>query len=318
MLPKTLHNLTPDDVSKIATRISEPFLAATRMMKIDNDLVQDLTDLYIPLAATLKEKTERSDGPLVVGVNGAQGAGKSTLCRLLQVVLEHGFGQHVTELSIDDLYLTRVERKGLAQQIHPLLATRGVPGTHDVDLGIKLLKGLRKLKASQNLKVPLFDKAIDDRLRQEEWRQVTGPLDMILFEGWCVGALPQPEEALIEPVNSLEREEDSDRAWRHYVNKQLQKGYLQLFDELDFLIMLKVPGMESVMNWRSLQEQKLTSVSGQKDNHQIMDTAALKRFIMHYERLTRAMLDEMPNRADLVLELNVEHQIDGVVINTQS
>ncbi len=318
MIPKTLHNLTPDDVSEIAARISKPFLATARLMKIDNDLIQDLTDIYIPLAATLKEKTERHDGPLVVGINGAQGAGKSTLCRLLQVVLEEGFGQRVTGLSIDDLYLTHAERKRLSQQIHPLLATRGVPGTHDVDLGIKLLKGLRKLNAGQNLEIPLFDKAIDDRLRQEEWRQVTGPLDLILFEGWCVGALPQSEEALIESANSLEREEDSDGIWRRYVNQQLQVGYLRLFAELDYLIMLKVPGMESVMNWRSLQEQKLSSVSGQKDNHQIMDTAALKRFIMHYERLTRAMLDEMPNRAELVLELNVEHQIDGVVINTHS
>ena len=318
MLPKTLHNLTPDDVSEIAARISEPFLAAARLMKIDNDLVQDLTDIYIPLAASLKDKTERHDGPLVVGVNGAQGAGKSTLCKLLQLVLEQGFGQRVAGLSIDDLYLTHAERKGLAQQIHPLLATRGVPGTHDVDLGIKLLEELGKLKAGQNLKIPVFDKAIDDRLRQEEWRQVTGPIDMILFEGWCVGALPQPEEALVEPVNSLEREKDSDGIWRRYVNQQLQEGYFRLFSELDYLIMLKVPGMESVMNWRSLQERKLASVSGQKGNHQIMDTAVLKRFIMHYERLTRAMLDEMPNRAGLVLELNVDHQIDGVFINTHS
>ena len=287
-------------------------------MEIDNDLLQDLADVYIPLAASLKEKAKICDGPLVVGVNGAQGAGKSTLCRLLQVVLEQGFGQRVTGLSIDDLYLTHAERKRLSQQIHPLLATRGVPGTHDVDLGIKLLKRLRRLEAGQNLAIPLFDKAIDDRLRQEEWRQVTGPLDLILFEGWCVGALPQSEEALFESVNILEREEDSDGIWRRYVNQQLQEGYLRLFAELDYLIMLKVPGMESVMNWRSLQEQKLSSVSGQKDNHQIMDTAALKRFIMHYERLTRAMLDEMPNRAELVLELNVEHQIDGVVINTHS
>ena len=163
----------------------------------------------------------------------------------------------------------------------------------------------------------MFDKAIDDRLRQEEWRQVTGPFDVVLFDGWCVGALPQMDEALIEPVNSLEREEDSDLTWRRYVNQQLQEDYLQLFAELDYLIMLKVPDMESVVNWRSLQEKKLASLSGRKSGHQIMDAAELQRFIMHYERLTRAMLDEMPSRADLVLELNVEHQIVGVLVNTQ-
>jgi D-glycerate 3-kinase len=266
----------------------------------------------------LKDKKEGYNRPLVVGVNGAQGAGKSTLCSLLQIVLEQGFDQRVTTLSIDDLYLTQAERKRLAQQIHPLLATRGVPGTHDVALGRKLLQGLSKLKEGQSLEIPSFDKAIDDRLRQEEWRQVTGPLDLILFEGWCVGALPQPEEMLIEPHNSLEREEDSELIWRHYVNRQLQEGYLQLFAELDFLIMLKVPDMVSVMNWRSLQEHKLAAVSGRENDHQIMGTAALQRFIMHYERLTRAILDEMPNRADLVLELNIEHQIDEVIINNKT
>ncbi len=318
MLLKALYNLTAEDVSEIAARTCEPFSSAVQQMKIDNDLVQELTGIYIPLAASLKNKKEGHDGPLVIGVNGAQGAGKSTLCKLLQVVLEQGFGQRVTVISIDDLYLTHAERERLSQEIHPLLATRGVPGTHDVALGRKLLQGLRKLKAGQSLEIPLFDKAIDDRLRQEEWRQVIGPLDLILFEGWCVGALPQPEEVLVEPVNSLEREEDSELTWRHYVNRQLQEGYLQLFAELDFLIMLKVPGMESVISWRSLQEQKMACASGRKNDRQIMDTAALQRFIMHYERLTRAMLDEMPKRADLVLELNIEHQIDGVVINTKT
>jgi D-glycerate 3-kinase len=283
-------------------------------MKIGNDLEQELTDIYIPLAAALKKKTESHDGPLVIGVNGAQGAGKSTLCRLLQIVLEQGFDQRVTSLSIDDLYLTYAERQKLAQQVHPLLATRGVPGTHDVELGLKLLSDLRELKAGQSLAIQRFDKAIDDRLRQEEWRQVTGPFDLILFEGWCVGALPQAEEALVEPINTLERDEDPELIWRRYVNQQLQESYLRLFAELDLLVMLKVPGLESVMKWRGIQEQKLASATEQQ-GHKIMNTAELQRFIMHYERLTRAMLQEMPGRAHIVLELNSKHQIDVVICN---
>jgi D-glycerate 3-kinase len=315
MLPQALHHLTSDEVNKITARISAPFSAAARLMKIDNDLEQELTDIYIPLAAALKEKSGRHDGPLLIGVSGAQGAGKSTLCRLLQIVLEQGFGQRVTSLSIDDIYLTHAERKKLAQQVHPLLATRGVPGTHDVELGLNLLNNLKELRTGQKLAIPRFDKAIDDRLRQEEWRQITGPLDLILFEGWCVGALPQSEEALAEPVNILERDEDPEMIWRRYVNRQLQEGYCRLFAELDLLIMLKVPGMESVMNWRGIQEQKLASASEQQD-HKIMSTTELQRFIMHYERLTRAMLDEMPDRADLVFVLNEKHQIDRVQINS--
>lgn len=318
MLPQALHELTTDDVNEIAVKCREPFLAAARLMAIDNDLDQDLVDIYIPLAATLKEKARHHDSPLVVGINGAQGAGKSTLCRLLQIVLEHGFDQHVTSFSIDDIYLTCAERKMLAQQVHPLLATRGVPGTHDIGLGLKLLSELRVLQAGQCLQIPRFDKAIDDLLRQEEWRQITGPLDLILFEGWCIGALPQSEEALAEPVNILERDEDPEMIWRRYVNRQLQEGYCHLFAELDLLIMLKVPGMESVMNWRSLQEQELNLSSSQQKHHKIMDAAALERFIMHYERLTRAMLQEMPDRAHLVLELNSAHQIYGVRLNMET
>ncbi len=318
MRSQILHNLTADEMNRITARTCESFLVAARQMKIGNDLEQELTDIYIPLAAALKKKTERHDGPLVIGVNGAQGAGKSTLCRLLQIVLEHGFDQHVTSFSIDDIYLTCAERKKLAQQVHPLLATRGVPGTHDVELGLNLLSDLRELKTGQNLAIPRFDKAIDDRLPREEWMQVTGPLDLILFEGWCVGALPQVEEALAEPVNRLERVEDPELIWRRYVNRQLQEGYCRLFAELDLLIMLKVPGMESVINWRSLQEQKLNSSSSQQRHHKIMDAAALERFIMHYERLTRTMLQEMPDRAHLVLELNSWHQIDGVRLNMET
>ena len=316
MIPTIPHNLTSDDVIELAKRVRESFLAAARKMQIDHEMEQDLIEIHIPLAAALQQTAGKHGGTLVVGINGAQGAGKSTLCRLLQVVLERGFGLRVASFSIDDLYMTRAERERLADQVHTLIATRGVPGTHDVELGLSLLSALRQLQSHQQLSIPVFDKAVDDRLPNDSWRLVEGPLDLILFEGWCVGARPQSEDALSEPVNILEREEDPDLIWRSYVNKQLQEDYSRLFAELDILIMLKVPGMESVLDWRGLQERKLAAAADQIQDHRIMDSAALNRFIMHYERLTRAMLAEMPDRADLVLQLNADHQIDGVRINT--
>jgi D-glycerate 3-kinase len=161
----------------------------------------------------------------------------------------------------------------------------------------------------------VFDKAIDDRLPRKKWQQVSGPLDLVLFEGWCVGAQAQTEEELAEPVNSLESDEDPDQSWRHYVNRQLQQEYNKLFNELDFLVMLKIPGMSSVMEWRGKQEHKLAQTTSHGDQ-KIMDAKALQRFIMHYERLTRSMLTEMSDRADLVFEINANHQINGVQINT--
>lgn len=315
---ESLRTLPSEKLAELIVKVREPFAAQARLMAIDHDLEHALADVYIPLATALTEQARGQDAALLVGINGAQGAGKSTLCSLLQVVLEEGYCQRVAVLSIDDLYLTAAERKVLSQRVHPLFATRGVPGTHDVELGVQLLNALKQLKSGETQAIPLFDKAIDDRLQREYWHQVTGPLDLILFEGWCVGAMPQSESELIEPVNLLERDEDPDLTWRRYVNLQLQKSYSRLFAELDLLLMLKVPGMESVVSWRSLQEQKLAKVTGQQAKHKIMDDAALQRFIMHYERLTRAMLREMPDRADLVLELNAEHQIATVRCNCRS
>ncbi|MDG5468818.1 hypothetical protein P9J64_10865 [Deltaproteobacteria bacterium IMCC39524] len=317
MLTTTIHNLTDDEIHGIADKVRPSFLASTKQMMIDNDLEQALIDIYVPLAASLVQQTEDHHSSRVIGINGAQGSGKTTLCKLLKVVIEEGFAKRVAAFSIDDIYLTHAERKTLAKEIHPLLETRGVPGTHDVTLGLDLLAGLRELKSGQTISIPLFDKAIDDRSAEENFRQVTGPIDLVLFEGWCVGVKAQREEALAIAVNSLERLEDPDQIWRSYVNKQLQKGYKELFNQIDFLVMLKIPGMKSVMEWRSKQENKLGRTSAQS-GRKIMNTAELQRFIMHYERLTRATLTEMPDRADLVFELDEKHLISGVKINKRT
>jgi D-glycerate 3-kinase len=146
-------------------------------------------------------------GPVVVGINGAQGSGKTTLCKFLEVLLvEHN--QRAATLSIDDLYLTRAERQRLAREVHPLLATRGVPGTHDTALGLALIEDFR---AGRDLDLPRFDKSVDDRAPEPE--RVEGPLQVLLFEGWCLGAAPQDEAALAEPVNPLEAAEDADLVW---------------------------------------------------------------------------------------------------------
>lgn len=312
-----MHKLTEGEVNAIADKVRQSFFAGTKQMMIDNDLKKALMDIYIPLAACLVQQVQEHGSTQVIGVNGAQGAGKSTLCKLLQIVLEEGFAKRVATFSIDDIYLTLAERKTLAKEVHPLLKTRGVPGTHDVALGIALLCGLRKLEVEQSLDIPVFDKAIDDRAPEKDFRRVSGPIDLVLFEGWCVGARPQHEEALPIAVNSLERLEDSELRWRRYVNSALQRDYMRLFNEIDFLIMLKIPSMASVMEWRSKQERKMAQTS-KRSGRKIMDTTALQRFIMHYERLTQAMLAELPDRADLVFELNESHMISRVKINSRT
>lgn len=258
-----------------------------------------VTHHYLPLAAALARLCRGSRVPPVVGICGPQGSGKSTLALFLEEILRLSCGLRAARLALDDLYLPLEQRQQLSERVHPLLRTRGVPGTHEVALGIGLIRQLRG--GADTVAMPRFDKALDTRVAPLIFH---GPADLVIFEGWCVGAEPQPETALAEPVNALEREEDGDGRWRRYVNAQLAGPYRDLFALLDRLVMLVPPDFECVYRWRALQEDKLRARTGGG-----MDEAALRRFIQHYERITQHMLGEMPARADCVLELDVRHTV---------
>lgn len=236
----------------------------------------------------------QSPKPLVVGLCGAQGSGKSTV----SAALAAGFERALT-FSIDDLYLGRAARLDLARRIHPLLATRGVPGSHDVMLGVDVLSALKR---GQCVALPRFDKAQDDRAPCENWPIIEAGCQLVIFEGWCVGARPQSTEDLVDPINRLEAEEDPNGHWRRFVNEALGGAYQQLFNCIDMLALLAAPNWDTVLDWRIEQEHELRAIS--PDGSGVMDDCALARFVSHFERLTRHILAEMPGRADLVLHLN--------------
>ena len=237
-------------------------------------------------------------GPRIVGICGPQGSGKSTVSGLLAQALERGRGLRVATISIDDVYRSRAARERMARDVHPLFRTRGVPGTHDVTLAIETLESLRMAGPTR---LPRFDKASDDVVPTADWPVMYGPADLILFEGWCVGARPQAEIDLPEPLNSLERVEDPDARWRRAVNFALTGPYQELFGRIGRLLLLAAPSFDRVFAWRREQEQRLRQ--SQPDGPAIMDDAALHRFIMHFERLTRHIIAEMPARADALLPL---------------
>lgn len=280
-----------------------------------------LRPYYAQLLADLLALRERCAARTpVVGICGAQGSGKTLLARVLQRALHAGAGLAVAVLSLDDLYLPSAERARLATQVHPLLQTRGVPGTHDVRLGVRLIERLRDASPDAITRLPRFDKLTDEPCPASQWDTFTGRADMVLFEGWCVGAHPQPPAALLQPVNSLERALDADGRWRSYVNAQLEGSYRQLFGLLDRLMMLRAPAFEVVFRWRREQEHKLAAraaIRGRSAGAQgqargaprMMSDDELERFIMHYERLSRHILDEMPGRADVVVALDAERQV---------
>lgn len=275
------------------------FLEAERLPA---SYAQTIEAVALPLAQQIATRAEQAGG-LVVGVCGAQASGKSTLTAVLKRLLEVR-GLKVALFSLDDIYLTRAERQALAAKVHPLMATRGVPGTHDVAWGEALLEDLRK--PGQTL-LPAFDKASDDR---KPGAVFEGPADVVLFEGWCVGAAPQDLEALAQPINDLERDLDPGGVWRTYANAALAGPYRDLFSRLDMLVLLQAPGFEVVLEWRAEQEHKLRERLAREggDASRVMSDAQVEAFIRHYERLTRWILEEMPRRADIVVRLDKQRR----------
>ena len=255
-------------------------------------------------------KTPR-DQPLIVGINGSQGSGKSTLADYLCSMLSERHNMRCVSLSLDDFYLTKAQRQQLASEVHPLLQTRGVPGTHDIPLALSTIQSL--IDGSATTVIPRFDKSCDDRLPLTQCDRISGTVDIIILEGWCVGARPQSADQLLEPINSLEAECDAEGIWRSSVNQALAGEYQTLFSLLDQLIMLQAPSFETVFNWRLEQEQKMIARLAEGEIEQrggIMSAAQIGDFIAHYQRITEHSLREMPQRADHLYRLNSQRQIE--------
>jgi D-glycerate 3-kinase len=267
--------------------------------------------IHRPAADRIADARRARGRPIVAGLCGSQGSGKSTMALFLKALLE-ARGLTTAILSLDDLYLTLPERERLGRDVHPLLKTRGVPGTHDVGLGLALMDVLSDGPAEVSM--PRFDKAEDTRASAGTWPRVASPVNVILFEGWCVGAIAQDAATLAPPINALELNEDSDGAWRRYVNDRLKGDYAELFGRIDILAMLQAPSFDVVFGWRSLQEQKLADKVRREGltGARVMDAEQIQRFLMFYQRLTEWILEEMPGRADILMPLDEDHRISRV------
>lgn len=283
----------------------------------DNHLPSVLQDylhpIYLPLAEWIvaNRKPDSHSGIWLLGINGAQGSGKSTVSSILAALLHHQHNLNVAVLSIDDFYLTRQERVHLSETIHPLLMCRGVPGTHDLTLATQTLEKLRNASPAQTTALPRFNKAEDDRFTEQDWPIIKGRPDLVIFEGWCVGTQPQAAQNLVLPVNELEANEDSELIWRKFVNTALESTYREFFSTLDALIMLQAPSFDCVYNWRIKQEHHLKEQLSQNFSSltkpvgsRIMSDGEIMRFIQHYQRLTQHNLVSLPSLCDLLIPLN--------------
>ena len=266
-------------------------------------------EIYRPLAELIVNRKRQS--PLLVSIHGAQGSGKSTLCRFLQLLIETEYSARVALFSLDDFYYSQQKRNQLAREIHPLLVSRGVPGTHNLSLLVDVIDALI---TGQSCCVPAFSKAQDEPLPKSEWQEYSKPVDIILFEGWCNNSPPQSEDDLRQPVNELEAEQDAQGIWRSFCNESLKRYHQRVFDFTDLNIMLRIPDFKYVYQWRSLQEQKLSHALATGGTSKTMNTNQLRRFIQHFERITRHSLIHLPEKSDLLLPVSENHSITDIIV----
>ena len=264
----------------------------------------------IPICFWIAKKAKNRK-PFIVGLSGGQGTGKTTISSIMSIILKKYFKLNIFKISIDDFYKTRKERFILSKKIHNLLKTRGVPGTHDTSIILDFLNKV-KHKNFKPLKLPKFNKATDDRFKKELWYSINKRPDVIIFEGWCIGARPQKNYQLKKHINSVEKLNDQNLIWRKYVNYQLKKNYRKLFNQLNCLLYLKAKNFNLLQKWRLKQERKLLTFSKEYKNLKIMNKKEVINFMKTYERITENMFKDAPKYASIILNLNSNHQIKSV------
>ena len=272
--------------------------------------IKSLKKIYIPMSFWIDNKYKKKGETLFLGFCGGQGSGKTTATRILKIILTKFFERRIHVSSIDEFYKTSKDRIKMAKKIHPLFKTRGVPGTHDINL-IKNFFDIIKKKKFKKIKLPKFEKAADNRLKKKYWYNIKQKPEIVILEGWCVGARPQSSSLIKKPINILEKYEDKDLKWRKYVNEKLRKDYKKLFAMIDHNIFMKIPNFKMVFKWRLLQENKLKKKSHL--NKKIMSYNGIKRFIMFYERITLQMIKDLSKSASVVMLLKKNHEIKKVL-----
>ena len=279
----------------------------TEKFKNKNRMIKSF---LIPICFWIFKKASKKK-PLILGLSGGQGIGKTTISSIITLILKKYFKLNIFKISIDDFYKTRKERFLLSKKIHSLLMTRGVPGTHDINIMLNFFKRVKK-NNFKSLKLPKFDKAIDDRCKKSSWYTIKKRPDIIIFEGWCVGAMAQKNSMLKKSINSLEKTNDQNLIWRKFVNNQLKTKYKKLFGHLDNLLYLKAKNFNLLQQWRIKQEKKLWLKLKKRKNLKIMNKLEVINFMQTYQRITQNMIKDVPKYASIIFKLNSNHQIKTI------
>ena len=283
----------------------------TKKEKVQNK-EKMIKSFLIPVSFWISKKTSKKK-TLIIGLAGGQGSGKTTISSILTLILKKYFKLNVFKISIDDFYKTRKERLNLSKKIHPLLMIRGVPGTHDINTMLDFFKRSKSRKFKP-FKLPKFNKAIDDRCKKNQWCTLKKRPDVIIFEGWCVGAKAEKNSTLKKSINFMEKSKDTKLIWRKYVNNELKSKYKKLYDQLDCLIYLKAQSFSLLQKWRLIQEKKLwLKNKNKKTKNKIMTKEDVLSFMQTYQRVTQNMFKFAPKYASIIFNLNSDHQIKSAI-----
>jgi len=275
--------------------------------------IESLKKIYIPMSFWIEKKYRKKGKTLFLGLSGGQGSGKTTVTGILKIILRKFFKREIQVSSIDDFYKTLKERNHMSYKIHNLFKTRGVPGTHDINLLKKFFYNLKKINLKK-FKSPKFDKSADDRFKKKYWNNIKRKPEIVILEGWCIGAKPQSNTLIKKPINILEKQEDKNFIWRKYVNEKLKKEYKSLFSKIDHFIFIKIPNFKMVFKWRLLQEKKLRK--RYYSNKKIMNYKEIKRFIMFYQRITLQMIKDLSKSASVVIFMKKNHEIKKIIFRS--
>ena len=301
--------------SLIYQKIKKKYLKFLKTQEVTSEPFRDklgqLNKFYLPISEMINKEYIKKKKTRVIGLSGGQGSGKSTISKILKIILKEGYKLNTVIFSIDDFYKTLKQRNIMSKKINSLFLTRGVPGTHDTKMLYECLKKLKKNKFNKII-LPKFDKSLDDRCSKSKWVKVKKKPNIVIFEGWCVGIDHQKNKDLIIPINKLEKEKDKNRNWRIKVNKELKYNYQKIFNLIDKLIFLRVPNFKYVLKWRLLQEKKLRiNFKGKKT----MNDTQVRNFIMFYERITKHMIKILPKKADTLINLDTQHRLKSIKFN---
>ncbi len=311
--------ITPENVTKVMETRSHLCKAIISQLQTQAEInnffsrfdfshfLLQLWNLWLPLALQIVDRRQSLQRPFIQGILGGQGTGKTTLTKILTFILQE-LGYSTVNFSLDDIYKTYLERCKL-KEIEPRLIWRGPPGTHDITLGLTVLEQLRQPNERHPILIPRFDKSDWGGVGDRSEPEIIIGADIVLFEGWFVGARPIDPVVFDHPPVPIVSE--ADKAFARDMNSNLQ-DYLALWEYLDSLMVLYPVDYRLSLQWRQQAEREMiaTGKTGMSD-------AEIEEFVKYFWKSLHPELFIQPliNNAelvDLVVEINSDHSA-GIV-----